>query len=128
MARVEQHVSGAQGVAKKLADECAKKNAGWQSAYDQLMQELTNAQLAAQAAQDELKNKQTEIVSVVDSANKNIAAVAKDRDAARAEIAPLKASRHGWVKRFWMASGVVVLLGAWVTKGLWLKLLPLVGL
>ena len=78
--RVEQHVKGAQGAAKKLADECAQKSAGWQAAYEQLMQELTDDYVAAATSKSLADELQKQVSSTVDSANKEIDGIARERD------------------------------------------------
>jgi hypothetical protein len=83
--RVEQHVQGAQGAARKLADECAQKSAGWQAAYNQLMQELTDAYVDVQTAQSLADELQKQNDAQATQSNK----VASDK--AKAEVARDKA-------------------------------------
>lgn len=123
VARVEQHVQGAKGAAQKLADECAKKDAGWQSAYTALMDELTQAYLSTQSAQEELASKQGELNLTIEAANKDIEAVGKDRDAQKAKADAEYHKKMFWMKGCFGAAAIALLLGAWITKRLWLPLL-----
>ena len=128
VARAEQHVSGAKGDAQKLADACSKKDAGWQSAYDQLMSELNNAYLATQSAQDELRAKQIEVTNTIASANHNIADVGKDRDVQKAKADAEYKKKIFWMKGFFGAAAACLLAAAWITKGIWIPLIAEAGI
>ena len=119
--RVEQHVKGATDAAKKLEAECATKSAGWASAYETLNTELANAYAGLASAQDMADTLQRQANDFAQQANQ----VAAQRDAYYAKLDSLEASRHGWVKRFWLASGIAAALGLWTFRK---PLMLLVGL
>lgn len=119
--RVEQHVQGAQGAATKLASATTEpcKTKEWQDAYTSLTQELNDSYLATQSSKAELEAYKTQVETQTASCNN----VATAYNKIVPQLIAVEASRHGWVKRFWIAAGVSLLLAAWVTKGLWIPIL-----
>lgn len=128
VARVEQHVSGARGVAQKLAADCDKKNADWNNAYTQLTNELNGAYIETQSLQQELGVKQAEIKQTIDSANKNISDVSRDRDTQRAKAVAEYKKKMFWMKAFFAAAATTLLLTAWTLRGLWMPMLAGFGI
>lgn len=63
----------------------------------------------AEGARDQL---QAELTREIKQANE----LANDYDKAGAQITLLKESRHGWVKRFWMASAALLVCGIWIFR------------
>lgn len=114
----------AKTVTASLSDACPQAK----DKIDALTQDLEDAyadnQLAlmslqsAEGARDQL---QTELASQVKQCNQ----LASDYDKAGAQITSLKESRHGWVKRFWIAAGAGTLCLIWIFRK---PLLLLVGL
>lgn len=70
-------------------------------------------------AKSELVTSENERVKL-DTENKKIAAVgnwyADAYTAEQKQISELKQSRHGWVKRFWLASAILTAAGAWILR------------
>ena len=108
----EQRIRGAADAAKKLDAACEQKSAGWADAYGQLNTELTNAYAGLATAQDLADELGQRAVTLAEQANQ----VAKQRDSLFANSERLEASRHGWVKRFWWATGVATALGVWTLR------------
>ena len=88
---------------------------------DALSDELTNTQAALANAEGANTQLQTELVTQVDQANK----LASDYDKSSAQITSLKESRHGWVKRFWIATAAAAGCLIWIFRK---PILLLVGL
>jgi chromosome segregation ATPase len=109
---VEHRVQGAQNAAKKLADECATKSAGWQDAYTQLTNELNAAYAGLAGAQDLADELQKQNDGVILQANEVVA----DRNKLQSQIEPLKESRHRWVKYFWYSAALSIAAVAWIFK------------
>jgi len=72
----------------------------------------------AEGARDSLD---TQLKQQTDSCN----AVARNYETSKVQISTLETSRHTWVKRFWIASGLLVAAGIWIFKG---PLLALTGI
>ena len=120
----QQHIQKAQDIVKTLtltlpADKLK---------VDALTQELNEAQ----ASNDELKtyndNLQVQATDLKNELDKQTSAcntVAQNYDKQVIENTALQASRHGWVKRFWVASAIAAALGLWTFKG---PLLALTGI
>ena len=119
-----QHIQKAEAIVKTLtlSDPADKVK------VDSLTQELESAQ----ASNDQLKtyndNLQVQATDLKDELDKQTAAcntVAQNYDKQVVANTALQASRHGWVKRFWLAAGAATLAGLWIFKG---PLLALTGI
>lgn len=110
--QTEAHVKSAQGAAARLDAECKEKSANWAAAWDDLKNELDAAYVSAQIANESVDAKQLEVNTANDAANK----VASDYNKLLPQVDAVKASRHGWVKRFWIASSLLAVAGIWIFK------------
>ena len=119
-----QHIQKAQEIVKTLnltlpADKLK---------VDALTQELNEAQ----ASNDQLKTDNDNLLTDNTTLTNQIAqqtgacnAVAQNYDKQVIETQKAEASRHGWVKRFWIATGLLTVAGIWIFKG---PLLALTGI
>lgn len=110
--RVEQHVKGATDAAAKLAQECETKSAGWADAYNELQSRLNSAEAGLASINDLADSWHNEAVRQATQAN----ITAQQRDQYAAKVDSIAASRHGWVKRFWYATGLAIALGLWTFR------------
>lgn len=106
------HVKSAQGAAARLDAECKEKSANWAAAWDDLKNELDAAYVSAQIANESVDAKQLEVNTANDAANK----VANDYNKLLPQVDAVKASRHGWVKRFWIAAVAAAGMAAWTFR------------
>jgi hypothetical protein len=83
-----------------------------QTKIDALSQALNDAQTSNDQIEGARAALETQLKSQTDTAN----TLASNYDKAGAQIVGLQESRHGWVKRFWMASGLLLLAGLWIFK------------
>jgi FtsZ-binding cell division protein ZapB len=119
----ETHIKKAEAIVKTLTLTLPEDK----TKVDALTAELE----AAQASNDELKtyndNLQVQATDLTNELNKQTAAcntVAQNYDKQVVQNTALQASRHGWVKRFWIAAGLCLAAGIWIFKG---PLLALTG-
>lgn len=112
------HIELSQASAKRLADECATKSAGWQDAYDSLNRELADAYLAAKTAEDRSNTLQAENDKLAGECNK------VEADRVKAETKEkLTAFKYHRVKALLAAAAAAVVLGALLMFGKGLLLL-----
>ncbi len=120
----KEHLQKAQDIAKTLTLSLPA---------DKLKLDALTAELeAAQVSNDELKtyndNLQVQATDLKDELDKQTAAcntVAQNYDKQVVANTALQASRHSWVKRFWIASALAAAAGIWIFKG---PLLALTGI
>jgi hypothetical protein len=120
----QQHIQKAEDIVKTLTLTLPEDK--------QKVDALTAELEAAQASNDELKtyndNLQVQATDLKDELDKQTAAcnaVAQNYDKQIIANTALQASRHGWVKRFWIATALAAAAGLWIFKG---PLLALTGI
>ncbi len=111
----QQHIQKAEEIVKTLtltlpADKLK---------VDALSQELSEAQTSnddLKIANDNLARANTDLTKYVDDQAAACNTVADNYDKQVIKTQAVEASRHGWVKRFWIAAAICVAAGLWIFK------------
>jgi septal ring factor EnvC (AmiA/AmiB activator) len=111
----QQHIQKAEEIVKTLtltlpADKLK---------VDALTQELTEAQTSndqLKTDNDNLETANTDLTKYVTDQATACNAVADNYDKQVIKTQAVEASRHGWVKRFWIATALCVAAGIWIFK------------
>ena len=104
----ESHVAKAKEIVKTLTIS----DPADQAKVDALTQELDETQDALAAAEGARDSLDTQLNTQTKQAN----VLADNYDKAGAQITSLQQSRHGWVKRFWIAAGLLAAAGIWIFR------------
>jgi septal ring factor EnvC (AmiA/AmiB activator) len=111
----QQHIQKAQEIVKTLTITLPADKLK----VDALTEELNSAQASndqLRTENDSLKGANEQLTTQILGQTQQANQLATDYDKCGAEKVQLAESRHGWVKRFWIASGLLLLAGLWIFK------------
>jgi hypothetical protein len=120
----KQHIAVTANDLNQILDACPQAKAIIAQAQFNLS-EARDSVDAAEAARAQAEGARDQLDLQLKDQTDTCNAVARDYESSKVQINSLNESRHGWVKRFWIVSGLLVAAGIWIFKG---PLLALTGI